>query len=221
MDRATFRVRYPPERAHPIHRAIAGDGPVTRGDVLLWGPTSSVTTLSWYDAGVDAVGDLLAAVDSVVARRLVEGDGGTYAFVHQAAYELDETVLDLVADAPVVYPPPVTFHDDWTARFEAVGESAALAALHDALAETLAVTVERVRPFERAGSTAALTDRQREALAVGVELGYYDVPRTAAVSDVAEALDCARSTAGELLRKGEGAVVRAVLADRERGDGGV
>jgi len=216
MDRATFRVRYPPERAHPIHRRIAGEGPVTRGDVLLWGPTSSVTTLNWYDAGSDAVAALLAAVDSVETRQLLPGDGGTYAFVHQTAYELDETVLDLVADAPVVYPPPVTFRDDWTARFEAVGESAALAALHDALAETLSVTVERVRPFERAGATGPLTDRQREALAVGAELGYYDVPRTATVRDVAGALDCAGSTAGELLRKGEAAVVREALAGRER-----
>jgi predicted DNA binding protein len=214
MDRATFRVTYPPERAHPIHRAIAGDGPVTRGDVLLWGPTETVTTLSWYDGDEDTVADLLGAVDSAVARRVVPGDGGTYAFVHQSEYELDETVLDLVADAPVVYPPPVTFHEDRTARFEAVGEREALATLHDALAETLPVSVERVRRFERRGSTGPLTDRQREALAAGAELGYYDVPRTATVADVAAALECAPATAGELLRKGEAAVVRAALDDR-------
>ncbi len=215
MDRVTFRVTYPPDRAHPIHRRIADDGPVTRGDVLLWGPTESVTTLSWYDAGRDAVGDLLSAVDAVETRRLVPGDGGTYAFVHQTEYELDATVLDLVADAPVVYPPPVTFREGFEARFEAVGETEALAALHDALTEPLSVTVEHVRRFEWGAPTGALTDRQREALATGVELGYYDVPRSASVGDVAAALDCAQSTAGELLRKAEAAVVGAAVADRD------
>lgn len=215
MDRATLRVTYPPDRAHPIHRRISGDGPVTRGDVLLWGPTTAVTTLSWYDGDPAAVDDLLGAVDSVVGRRLVPGDGGTYAFVHQREYELDDTVMDLVGDAPVVYPPPVTFHEGFEACFDAVGEPEALATLYEALADTLTVTVERVRPFERDGSATPLTDRQGEALSAGVELGYYDVPRTASVGDVAEALDCARATAGELLRKAEAAVVRAAVADRE------
>ncbi len=215
MDRATLRVTYPPERAHPIHREISGDGPVTRGDVLLWGPTTTVTTLSWYDGDPTAVDDLLGAVDSVVARRLVPGDGGTYAFVHQTEYELDEPVLSLVEDAPVVYPPPVSFHEAFEARFEVVGETAALTTLYEALADTLTVTVERVRPFEREAVATPLTERQGEALAAGVELGYYDVPRTGSVADVAGALDCAGATAGELLRKAEAAVVRSAVADSD------
>jgi len=40
-----------------------------------------------------------------------------------------------------------------------------------------------------------------------VDVGYYDVPRTGDTEAVAAALDCEPSTAGELLRKAEAAVV--------------
>lgn len=207
MNRATIRVTYPPARAHPIHRRIVrGDG-VTRAKLLLWGPTSTVTTLTWYDGDRRAVADLLEGVDSLATRHLVPGDGGTYAFVHQTAYELDEAVMDLVTSARAVFPPPVVFHDDGDALFEAVGEADALADLYAALDDELDATVERVEPFTRGGTPAPTTDRQRAALETAVSLGYYDVPRTATVSDVAAELDCARSTAGELLRKAEAAVL--------------
>ncbi|WP_217493327.1 helix-turn-helix domain-containing protein [Haladaptatus sp. W1] len=48
-----------------------------------------------------------------------------------------------------------------------------------------------------------------------LDAGYYDVPRTGSVDDVAAALDCAHSTAGELIRKAES----AVISDAIRGNG--
>lgn len=218
MKRATLRVTYPPARAHPIHRRIVrGDG-VTRAELLLWGPTSTVTTLTWYDGDRRAVESLLDGVDSLATRHLVPGDGGTYAFVHQTAYELDEGVMDLVTSARAVFPPPVVFRDDGDALFEAVGEATALADLYAGLDDELAATVERVEPFGRGGSAgrgtapSPTTDRQRAALEAAVALGYYDVPRTATVADVAAELDCAPSTAGELLRKAEAAILTAHVA---------
>jgi len=58
-----------------------------------------------------------------------------------------------------------------------------------------------VHDFQRGDTPASLTDRQRAALDTALDLGYYDVPRAASVADVAVELDCATSTAGELLRK--------------------
>ncbi len=60
-------------------------------------------------------------------------------------------------------------------------------------------------------STASLSDRQREALAAAIELGYYDRPRRATHADVAEVLDCAPPTASEHLQKAEAKVVRATM----------
>mgnify|MGYP002276742734 CR=1 FL=1 len=59
--------------------------------------------------------------------------------------------------------------------------------------------------------TARLTDRQREAVEAGLDLGYYDVPRTTDHEAVADALGCAPSTAAEHLRKAESKLLRAVV----------
>jgi predicted DNA binding protein len=56
-----------------------------------------------------------------------------------------------------------------------------------------------------------LTPRQREALRVAIDLGYYDRSSQATHTDVAAALGCAPSTASEHLKKGEAALVRAAL----------
>ncbi|MFB6120617.1 MAG: helix-turn-helix domain-containing protein [Halobacteriaceae archaeon] len=214
MKRATVEVTYPPEMAHPLHRRLRTADGVSRMDLLMWGPTESVTTLSWFDADRETVTDLLGAVASAESTALVAGDGGTYAFVSQTAYEFDDAVMGLVADAEAVFLPPVTFRADGTATIEAVGEAAGLSALFDALRETLDASIVAVRPFWRRGSAAALTDRQRTALRTALSAGYYDVPRTAGVEAVADELDCATSTAGELLRKAESAVVAAHVGGR-------
>lgn len=66
----------------------------------------------------------------------------------------------------------------------------------------LDVTVERIGPYPDAGGhiVALLTDRQREVLDVAQSLGYYDVPRQAAHSDIAERLDCSVATVSEHLQ---------------------
>ncbi|MEF8813524.1 MAG: helix-turn-helix domain-containing protein [Halovenus sp.] len=56
-----------------------------------------------------------------------------------------------------------------------------------------------------------LSNRQREAVEVALELGYYETPRTANQEDVAEAMGCATSTAAEHLQKAESKILRAVL----------
>jgi len=230
MRQVTFETTYPPDAAHPIHRELAADGPVTRADLLIWGPTADVTTLTWFDAEPAAVSEVLDAVGSATETRLVAADGGvvreangtsselgsdggTYAFVRQSAYELPGAVLDAVGDARVAFVPPVTFRASGVARFEAVGESEALSAFYGDLNAAADTEVVRVREFRRWPEPARLTDRQREALAAAVGAGYYDVERSGSVADVATELDCAASTAGELLRRAESAVLTAFVGE--------
>lgn len=207
VKRVSFSVRYSGELAHPIHRRMMDGHPVTRMELLMWGPMASVTTLSWFDAGEAAVADVLDAVESVTAAHLVPGDGGTYAFVSQSEYELGGPVLELVARSRVVFVPPVTFRDAGRATFEAVGRSDRLGEFYADLGDALDATIEAVHEFSRWSSPADVTDRQRAALDAAVSVGYYEVPRTGSVADVADELDCATGTAGELLRRAEAAVV--------------
>jgi hypothetical protein len=207
VKRVSLSATYPPESAHPIHRGIEASDAVSRAELLLWGPTEAVTTLVRYDAAPDAVRELLDRVDSLTAASLLPEDGGTYVFSRQTDFELPESVLDLVGRSKVAFPPPVVFLAGGEVRFEAVGDPEDLSEFHERLSEPLDVRIERVGGFRRGPDPATLTDRQRAALETAAAVGYYDVPRTGTVADVAARLTCATSTAGELLRKAESRVL--------------
>ncbi|WP_408957404.1 helix-turn-helix domain-containing protein [Natrinema sp. 74] len=210
MKRASFRVAYPDAIAHPLHRRLTTVDGVSTVDLLMWGPMGTVATLLWFDCARDTAAEVLTAVDSVETSDFVAGDDGTYAFVHQTAYEFEASVLTLVSDSRLVFLPPIAFRDDGTVRFEAVGQPEALTAFYDELTRLADGTIERVRDFERRSPPATVTDRQREALETAVAVGYYEVPRSGTVAEVADELGCATSTAGELLRKAESAVVTSM-----------
>jgi hypothetical protein len=212
VRRVSFRTSYPPDRRHALHSEVVARDGVSRADLLVWGPVGAATQFQWFDADPAVAGALLDAVPEVDHRRLVAGDGGTYAFTRQSGFGFDPGLLDVVAAADVAFLPPVSFLGDGTAAFDAVGERERLSALHDALAEYADVEIEAVRDFHRGGAPASLTARQREALEAAAAVGYYEVPREGSVADVAARLDCSRSTAGELLRKAEARVVDGVLA---------
>lgn len=78
------------------------------------------------------------------------------------------------------------------------------------------VTIDVTYVGEFAASVGdRLSRRQREAVAAAWDVGYYEVPREADVDAVAAELDCALSTASELLRRAESRLVADAL-DRSR-----
>jgi hypothetical protein len=215
MKRVQFSVTYPDRFVHPLQGQVAGAAPITRAELLMWSPTAEATALVWCDGDRPATEAAVSATDSLLEHALVEGSGGTYAFLRQERYEFAPALLDLVAESRVIFLPPIVFRETGDVRFEAVGARESLGAFYEALAELGDVTVEEVHEFERRTAPSRLTERQRAALETGVSVGYYEIPREGNVTDVADALDCSRSTAGELLRKAEAAVIRAYTeADR-------
>jgi predicted DNA binding protein len=214
MKRVQFSVRYPDRLRHPLQRQLAGNGPLTRAELVMWSPTADATTLFWFDGDRAAAERAVAAIDSLQTTSRVPDAGGTYVFLQQDAFEFSKALLELIADASVLFLPPVVFHADGAVTFEAVGETAALSAFHDALAEIGDLSIERVQSFERSGSPTRVTDRQRAAVGVAVAVGYYEIPRGGTVTDIAERLDCSTSTAGELVRKAEAAIVENHVGSR-------
>lgn len=214
MKRVTFRVSYPDDLVHPLHRRIMDSDEVTCADLLMWGPMSTVSTLLWFDGPAAAVTEILSGVESRTAIDLVAGDDGTYAFLHQTEYEFATELLELIAASRVVFLPPVRFLDDARTEFEATGKASLLSEFYAELDDLLEVAIVRVGEFERWRSPTAATGRQRSALQAAVAVGYYDVPRSGSVEAVAERLDCAPSTAGELLRKGEASLIREFVDGR-------
>lgn len=208
MKRIQFSVVYPDRFVHPLHQKITAGTSVTRAELLMWSPTDDATTLLWCDGDRDATEAAIEEIDSLLVSNFVEGPDGTYAFLQQERYEFSPAILDTIEGSKVLFLPPVAFLETGAIQFEAVGEATALSAFHDALSEIGEVTIERVEEFERTQSASGLTDRQREALDAAASVGYYDVPRNGTITDVASVLDCAPSTAGELVRKAEAAVVQ-------------
>ncbi|MFC7137476.1 bacterio-opsin activator domain-containing protein [Halobaculum litoreum] len=70
------------------------------------------------------------------------------------------------------------------------------------------------RTDDRVGATvAALTERQRAALAASYHAGYFSWPRDATAQEVADSLDIAAPTLHQHLRKGQRKVFAAVFGD--------
>lgn len=56
-----------------------------------------------------------------------------------------------------------------------------------------------------------ITSKQREAVELAVELGYYDRPRNAALSDIADRLDISRSAVSQRLNAVELTLIRSFV----------
>ncbi|WP_129114994.1 helix-turn-helix domain-containing protein [Halegenticoccus tardaugens] len=56
-----------------------------------------------------------------------------------------------------------------------------------------------------------LTSEQHESLVTAAESGYYDIPREATLSDVAEELEISHQALSERLRRGHGGLVKNTL----------
>lgn len=101
---------------------------------------------------------------------------------------------------------------DGIASWEVSTSDAKLSALTDALDELgITYTVESVRSFNELMDGALLTDRQQEALLTAFEAGYYDTPRGASQSVVADALGITKATCSDLLHRAEGKLVEQYI----------
>ncbi|MDZ7701323.1 MAG: helix-turn-helix domain-containing protein [Halobacteriales archaeon] len=99
-----------------------------------------------------------------------------------------------------------------TATWELTASHDRLSQLGDQLdAFDIRFTVESVEHY--VDPDRLLTDRQRRLLVEAVDRGYYDTPRGCSLTELAEALDVAKSSVSETLHRAEGAVVKHYIAD--------
>ncbi len=208
MKRIQFSATYPERFVHPLHQQIMDQSSISRAELLMWSPTEDATTLFWCDGDREATEKAIENIDSLLVSNFVEDGDGTYVFLLQDDYEFASALLDTIENSRVIFLTPVVFLETGEVQFEAVGETTALSALHEKLSELGELTIEQVHDFERKNSPSRLTDRQEAALEAAVSVGYYEVPREGTIADIAGVLNCSTSTAGELVRKAEAAVIR-------------
>jgi predicted DNA binding protein len=121
-------------------------------------------------------------------------------------------LFEITNQSPVVVVPPIEYVDG-TVSYSVYGPADDIQAAIDAIPDPISVAVTEISGLKSVPGVleSLLTDRQREAVKAALSLGYYDVPRSASHEAVAEAMDCAPSTAAEHLRKAESKLLRSML----------
>lgn len=140
-------------------------------------------------------------------------DESFYVYVRVQTAETEQRLIAAFTRPSVVVIPPIEYRDDGSVRYTIIGSPEDLDAALDAVPSSIQVTIEQVGEYDQNQSAPAsiLTDRQCEALQLGIEVGYYDVPRTGTVGDIAQEMDCAPGTAAEHIQKAESAVVTSLF----------
>lgn len=207
MQFVDLRVDQPPAARHPMEAFMRETDAVEREALVTWNltPDGEEYALFSVEGDIERYRERIDTVDSVLDYNLTPVDDGRfYAYVRQATREAESRLRAAFASRNLVVVPPIHYEQDGM-HLTVVGAGEDLTALVEAFPEELDVAVEAVGEYDRRHGTleSALTGRQLEAVRTAVRLGYYEVPRTAPLAAVADALGCAESTASTLLRKAE------------------
>jgi hypothetical protein len=214
-----LHVRLSSERAtlHPLVATLTDETLFRDVKMVDWSfsrtpPTTTV--LLYADGDVEALGRALEETDLVSEYDVTSmGAERGYAFVTSEPHPVEWELFSIGASEGLLTVSPVQYHHDGSISVRVLGS---LDRLKSAIADTpegVKATIERVGEYNlgRPPLPPRLSVRQREALVVASELGYYDVPRRATRDDVADRMECAPSTATEHLQKAERRLVETYV----------
>ncbi|WP_250141932.1 helix-turn-helix domain-containing protein [Halosolutus amylolyticus] len=174
-----------------------------------------------YRAAIDRV-------DSIVEYELAPiDDDALHVWVCEESRPEIQAWRAAFEDRHLIVVPPIRYDADAALGLTIVGDGGDIQAVLADLPDAIDVTINEIGTYDRRGGTiaGALTERQLDAVETALAIGYYAVPREASLADVADALDCAESTASVLLRRAERELFTRVLdryggaIGRDRGTG--
>lgn len=202
---------------HPLVPTLADSDVFRDARMLNWFPSfdpAQATVLLYLDGDLDRFEAELDRAELVIDHDLTRfGDGRGYAYVNSHAHPTEWQLFEMATGEGLIPVFPFQYHDDGTMTMRIVGPTPRLQAVVEAIPDGIETTIDRVGEYDlgQAPIPPSLAPRQREALAVAHDAGYYAVPREAGRDEVAERLDCAPSTASEHLRKAERRVIGTFL----------
>lgn len=103
---------------------------------------------------------------------------------------------------------------DGRASWEVTATHDRLSTLGDQLS-ALEITFEVESVTQQTEVSQLLTDRQSALVETAVESGYYDTPRDCTLTDLAEEVGVAKSTASETLHRAEGEIIKQFVDEVE------
>ncbi|WP_267640179.1 helix-turn-helix domain-containing protein [Haloarchaeobius amylolyticus] len=211
------RIRQPDWMLHPMQSFIRHEDVVRYEELLTWNvqPEHGIEyELFYVEADRERYEPVIDGVDSIRWYDLTPiDDESFYVYACQEIRDVDMEWREAFVALNLLVFPPIIYDTDAAMRMTVIGSSEDLQTMLDELPEAIDVTVNEIGEFDSRHQrlAGAMTARQREAVAVAVEVGYYDVPRSGSLAAVAETLECAPSTASNHLRKAEAAVMRRLV----------
>jgi hypothetical protein len=211
MKSMRLELRHPPAALSPIHRGLC-ESPDLEREVIVGGQSvDGVETITSFVYGdPDAYEALLIDADRVREYDITPADDGCFCYLRRELGDEGLSLLDALAQDTAVIVPPIEVGSDRTIRLTVVGHSSALTAVTETVPDGLTLDVRWVSDDVTVRPTP-VSDRQLAALRAARAVGFYEIPRDAGIEAVADELDCAVSTASELLRRGEANAVERVL----------
>ncbi|MDY6779835.1 MAG: helix-turn-helix domain-containing protein [Halobacteria archaeon] len=203
---------------HSAERQLVGNTAVERESILHLELLSDSTGVVVYRMNGDPTGisEGLDGRPDVVEHDVFDIREDTFHIY--ARFEPDEPATNLLSVADrygLVYETPLKFTNDGSLEMVVMGKNEVI---QEALPEFIEATegidvvLKKVGEY-RYGDGAAyrgLTEREAEILNTAVEMGYYETPRQATHSDIAEEVGCTASTVGEHLRKTESKIIQEI-----------
>ncbi|QIO23190.1 helix-turn-helix domain-containing protein [Haloarcula sp. JP-L23] len=218
------RFSQPDWMLHPMQRFIRETDAVQYEELRAWsivaGDPDTEYELFYVEADRERYEAAIRSVDSVRWYDLTPiDDGSFYVYICQRTREADRQWRSAFTELNLLVVPPIVYDSHADFDMTVVGASEDLQAMLDGLPADIDVTVDAIGEYDRrhAPIAGAVTDRQLAAVEAAVELGFYEVPRTAAVADVAAELGCAESTATALLQRAESSVMERLVRRHGRG----
>ena len=217
MRYCDLHLRQPEWMEHPMQEFLREGDAIEREELVAWNlmRDRDVEFALFYVVGdQSAYRREIETVDSVPRYTLSSVDDGSfYAYVCQETREADDAFRAAFADLELVVLPPIVYDHRGDVHMTVVGEADSFGRLVEGLPEGMDADVRSLGRYDRrhGAVTADLTDRQYEAVEAAVRAGYYDTPARADLADVGAALDCAPSTASNLLSRAEAAVLGRIV----------
>ena len=216
MNSLRLRITFDEAAIHPIHELVCASPAIER-ELLLEGKSvdGTETILTYVEGDREVYEEVLAARPETVEYDITpDGEGSFFVYARWELRDRERRLEAALARETVIVVPPLEFRPDRTMTLSLIGHSADLEAAVEGLPEGLNAEVLRVGEYQGYDTANRLTDRQREALTVAQEAGYYRVPRENGIEAVASELGCAVSTASALLRRAESRLVTEALEAR-------
>jgi hypothetical protein len=205
---------------HPLVSTLTDEAVLSDASMLNWAPSLSpprATVLLYLEGDLDHFEAVLDGTDLVLDFDVTPVDDGRgYAYVFSDPHPTEWKLFEVGMGRGLLPVFPLQYHPDGSLTVRILGPTDRLQAAVEAVPEGVETTIERVGEYDlgRPPIPPGLPPRQREALRVAYDAGYYEVPRETSRDEVAERLGCAPSTASEHLRKAERRLASTFL-DRE------